>query len=416
MSKTPSSPPQHILAIDGGRPLREQPMSPWPYYDEEMIEATQRVLRSGKVNYWTGQEGRRFEAEFAESVSARYAVAVSNGTVALELALLALGIGPGDEVILTSRTFVASASSVVLRGATPVFADVDPSSQNITCESIDSVITDRTRAIIAVHLSGWSCEMDSIMELASRHNLKVIEDAAQAHGASYRGKPVGSLGHAAAFSFCQDKIMSTGGEGGMIVTNDESVWKTAWAYKDHGKSWDTVYNQQHAPGFRWLHESFGTNWRMTEMQSAIGRVLLKRLPAWVSRRRTNADRLSHYCAQFPALRLTRPPSHVYHSYYKYYVFVRPEHLAAGWDRDRISNAINAEGVPCFSGSCSEVYLEKAFPLALRPKRRLPVAQSLGESSLMFLVHPTLTDAEVDDTCQAIQRVMSVASTRHTMVA
>lgn len=386
------------------------PFAPWPSFTTEEAEAVQRVLLSNKVNYWTGTEGREFEQEFAAFTDCKHAIALANGTVALELALYALGIGPGDEVITTSRTFIASASCIVMRGAKPVIADVNPMSQNITAETIRPRITPRTKAVICVHLAGWPCDMDSILDLAKEHGLKVIEDCAQCHGATYRGKPVGSMGDVAAFSFCQDKIMTTGGEGGMLTTNDEAIWQKAWAYKDHGKSYDAVYNRQHPPGFRWLHESFGTNWRLTEMQSAIGRIQLRRLPDWTRTRQRFAAILTERLSQIPALRVTTPPPEIGHAYYKYYVFVRPERLLSGWDRDRIMAAINAEGIPCYSGSCSEIYLEKAFDdTGWRPAEHLPIAKELGETCLMFLVHPTLTEDDMHRTCTVIQAVMQTAS-------
>jgi dTDP-4-amino-4,6-dideoxygalactose transaminase len=395
------------LAIQGGSPVRRQPFAPWPYFAPDEVAAATRVLESGRVNYWTGDEGKLFENELANYCGARRAIALANGSVALELALYALGIGPGDEVITTSRTFIASASCAVMRGATPVLADVDRVSQNITAETIEPKITARTKAIIPVHLGGWPCDMDPINALAREHGIKVIEDCAQSHGATYKGRPVGSLGDIGAFSFCQDKIMTTGGEGGMLVTDDDSAWERAWAFKDHGKSWDAVYNRQHPPGFRWLHESFGTNWRLTEMQSAIGRVQLRKLDGWVAARRRNAQLLSDRFSKIEALRVTEPPREIGHSYYKYYVFVRPEVLKRGWDRDRIMDAVNAEGVPCFSGTCSEIYLEKAFA-GIYSGPRLPVARELGETSLMFLVHPTLTDAEMHDTAVAVEKVLQQA--------
>lgn len=404
--------PINRLAINGGLPVRTKPFAPWPYYAADETAAVGAVLASGKVNYWTGIEGRQFEREFAEFTGCRYAIALANGTVALELALYALGIGEGDEVIVTSRTFIASASCIVMRGATPVMAEVDPVSQNITAESIEKAITPRTRAVICVHLAGWPCDMDPIMELAGRYGLRVIEDCAQAHGATYKGRPVGSLGHVAAFSFCQDKIMSTGGEGGMLTTSDEPVWRKSWEFKDHGKSWDAVYQREHQGGsrfgFRWLHESFGTNWRLTEMQSALGRVQLGKLPGWSVRRRENASMLSEAFSRIPALHVTVPPDGIGHAYYKYYAFVRPQLLKPGWSRDRVLDAVNAEGIPCFSGSCSEIYLEKAFN-GLRPSERLPVARELGETSLMFLVHPTLTEADMESTRLAVEKVFEQAA-------
>lgn len=396
------------LAIDGGPPVRTAPFPEWPQFEAEEIEAVASVLRSGRVNYWTGDEGRLFEQEFAAYTRTEHAVAVANGTVGLELALYALGVGPGDEVITPSRTYIASASCVAMRGATPVMADVERQSQTITAETIQKAITPRTKAIIAVHLAGWPCDMDPILSLASDYKLKVVEDCAQALGARYKGRPVGSMGHINAFSFCQDKIMTTGGEGGMVTTNDPELWSRAWTYKDHGKSYDAVYKHEHQPGFRWLHESFGTNWRLTEMQSAIGRRLLSKLDASVECRRYLAAKLNEAFSAIPALRSTQPPGDAYHSYYKYYVFLRPERLRSDWTRDRIMAAIAAEGVPCYLGSCSEIYLEKAFD-GTRPLHRLPVSKELGEVSLMFLVHPTLSDPDIQDTIVAVQKVMEQAS-------
>ncbi len=380
--------------------------SAWPHYDEDEINAATAVLRSGKVNYWTGEQARLFEFEYAAYVGVRHAIALANGTVALELALYALGIGAGDEVITTSRTFIASASAAVMRGAIPIIADVDPVSQNISIDEIKRLTTSRTKAIIPVHLAGWPCDMDAIMAFANERGIKVIEDCAQAHGATYRGRPVGSFGHAAAFSFCQDKIISTGGEGGMLVTNDDVLWEKAWAYKDHGKSFDAVYNHQHPPGFRWLHDSFGTNWRMTEMQAAIGRLQLVKLPSWVALRRSNAALLTEGFAKINGLRVTQPSAEISHAYYKYYVFIEPEKLQPDWTRDRIMKEINAKGVLCYSGSCSEIYLEKAFDGTVsRPETRLATAKKLGETSLMFLVHPTLRAAEMRQTVATVDRVM-----------
>ena len=384
--------------------------APWPSFTEEEANAVRDVILSNKVNYWTGQETRSFEKEFAAWAGTEYAVALANGTVALDLALKALQIGAGDEVIVTSRTFLASVSSIVNAGAVPVFADVDLDSQNITPESIQRVLTARTRAIICVHLAGWPCDMDPIMALAKSHDLKVIEDCAQAHGALYKGRPVGSIGHIGAWSFCQDKIMTTGGEGGMVTTNDRQMWADMWAYKDHGKSWDAVYEREHAPGFRWLHETFGTNWRMLEVQAVIGRIQLGRMQAWQATRLQNAQAIWSAASSLSALRVPEVPAEIQHAAYKCYVFVRPEHLKDGWSRDRILNEISSRGVPVFSGSCSEVYLEKAFDnTGWRPVERLPHAKELGETSLMFLVHPTLTQQEIVLTCKTLTDVIQQAS-------
>ncbi len=379
----------------------------WPSFTREEADKISEVLLSNKVNYWTGTEGREFEKEFAHFADSEYAIAVANGTVALDLALKALGIGDGDEVVVTPRTFIASISSIVNAGARPVFADVDRDSGNITPNTIAEVLSPKTKAIVCVHLAGWPCDMDGIMALADAHNLKVIEDCAQAHGARYKGRSVGSIGHIGAWSFCQDKIMTTGGEGGMVTTNDKSLWERMWSYKDHGKSFDVVYNREHPPGFRWLHESFGTNWRLTEMQSAIGRIQLQRMPQWTRVRQGNAASLAKTLSEFSFIRVPELPEDIKHAQYKFYVYVVPEKLPDGLKRDEILKRLNNVGVPCMQGSCSEVYLEKAFDSSgFRPQSRLPVAKELGETSLMFMVHPTIRDGQMRDICIDIKNALA----------
>lgn len=398
-----------LLAIDGGTPVKKTPMAPWPFYAEDEVQKTVDVLRSGKVNYWTGNETKQFEEEFARYHGMKHGIALGNGTLALELALIGYNIGPGDEVITTSRTFIASASCIVRVGATPIIVDVDPESQNLSVEAVKKAITPKTKAIIPVHLAGWPCDMDGLMSLAKEHGLKVIEDCAQAHGAKYKGRLVGSIGDMSAFSFCQDKIISTTGEGGVLLLNDTEIYERLWAFKDHGKSYEAVYRKSHPPGFRWLHESFGTNWRMTEIQAAVGRLQLAKLAGWIDKRRHLASSFQKGLADIPGLKVTLPGEDIFHSYYKFYVSVVPEQLKVDWSRDKIMAAINAEGVPCFSGSCSEIYLEKAFTGAgLGPKERLPHAQRLGEVSLMFLVHPTLDNSYVEEAVSAIRKVMKEA--------
>jgi dTDP-4-amino-4,6-dideoxygalactose transaminase len=382
---------------------------PWPSFSEQEAEKVRDILLSNRVNYWTGPEGRAFETEFAAFAGTDYAVALANGTVALDLALKAFEIGPGDEVVVTPRSFIASVSSVVNAGATPVFADVDRASGNLTAGTIEKVITNKTRAIVCVHLAGWPCEMDGILELASLQGLSVIEDCAQAHGARYRGRSVGSIGRAGAWSFCQDKIMTTGGEGGMVTTSDEELWSNMWSYKDHGKSFAAVTGGGSSTGFRWLHDSFGTNWRLTEMQSAIGRIQLTRMPEWHEKRIANAGAIWDCARGFCGLRVPVVPDHIEHAAYKCYVYVEPDQLKSGWSRDRIMNEITQAGVPCFSGSCPEIYLEKAFDeTGWRPPERLPLARELGETSLMFLVHPTLNEKAIGLTCDVLETVMKRA--------
>jgi dTDP-4-amino-4,6-dideoxygalactose transaminase len=396
--------------------------APWPFFADDEIQAAVNVLKSGKVNQWTGDEVRAFENEFAGYVGTGYAVALANGSLALDMALAALDIGNGDEVIVTPRSFVASAACVALRGATPVFVDVDPVSQNITVKTISQAVTSKTKAVIAVNLGGWPCDLASIQSFCEQYHLFLIEDCAQAHGAAFKGKRAGSFGDCAVFSFCQDKIMTTGGEGGMLVTDNPDIWKKVWSMKDHGKDYSKTFCQDHDPGFRGLVDSFGTNGRMTEMQAAMGRVMLEKLDGWVVKRRLHADLFNRGLQDVSGLRITVPGPNVYHSYYKYYVFIQPDELKSSWNRDTIINALTAAGVPCNTGICPEIYLEDAFKTrAFRLQGdimdnktdnkgdRLPVAQALGETSLMFLVHPTLTTESIEFAIDQVRQVMKKAT-------
>lgn len=400
------------LAIDGGTPVRSTPMPRWPAPGEQETLAVSDVLRSGHLNYWTGQEARSFEREYGESLGRRHGIALANGTLALELALRAFGLGPGDEVIVPARTFIATASSVVAVGAVPVIADIDRDSSNLTASTAQGVLSTRTRAIIPVHLGGWPVDMDPILALAHEHGLIVIEDCAQAHAGAYHGRPVGALGsHAAAFSFCQDKILPTG-EGGMLVLDDDAAYERAWDYKDHGKSLRKIND----PGFggagtsyQWLVDSFGSNWRMDEMSAAVARVGLARLPEWHAARTRNGQRLAAGLADVAGLRIPLPESGVEHAFYRLYAYIEPERLQPGWNRDRITAAIATEGVPVQYGSCAELYREAAFASAgLGPTGRLPGAAEVHETSIAFFVHPTLGDRDIDDTVAAVRTVMAVA--------
>ena len=385
-------------------------LNPWPSYTQEEIQSVSQVLSSGQVNYWTGDQCKMFEKEFAYWCGSKYAITTSNGTTSLYLALKALAIGHGDEVIVTPRSFIASVSCVVNAGATPIFADVDLNSGNITAQTIREKISDKTKAIICVHLAGYPCEMEAIMCLAKKHNIFVIEDCAQAHGAKYQEQSVGSIADIGCFSFCQDKIMTTGGEGGMVVTNHEALWRIMWAFKDHGKSYSAVFEKDHPPGFRWLHESFGSNFRMTEMQAAIGRIQLTRMDDWHAKRTHNAKIIMATLAKFPQLIfLPKIDKQVEHAWYKLYAYVQINALANNWSRDRIVEEINQLGVPCYSGSCSEIYLEKAFDQKFRPNERLENARLLGETSLAFLVHPTLSSGDLEKTCSVLETILNLAS-------
>lgn len=391
--------------------MHNSDFSSWPSYSSEEIDAVKSVLVSGKVNYWTGNECKKFESEFSEWIGVNYSIAMANGTVALDAALRALEIGPGDEVIVTPRSFIASVSCIVNVGAKPVFADIDLQSGNITAETIQKVISDSTKAIICVHIAGWPCDMDPIVELAKQHKLFVVEDCSQAHGACYKGKNVGSIGDIGTWSFCQDKIMTTGGEGGMVSTSDYALWNRMWSYKDHGKSFDEITKNKEITGFKWVHQSFGTNFRMTELQAVIGRIQLNKIKNWLELRNNNAQKILHACSLFPSLyRVEYPPLSIKHAWYKCYVYLRLDGLNDNLKRDSLLQCFIQNGVPCYSGSCSEIYLEGAFDETnFRPKNRLKNAKELGETSLMFLVHPTLSEKEVDKTCNVIKEISSQIS-------
>jgi dTDP-4-amino-4,6-dideoxygalactose transaminase len=366
--------------------LTPQPDERWPFYEEDEIAAVADMLRAGKVNQWTGDAVFAFERALTERFGGGHGIALANGSVALELALRAFGVGPGDEVIVTPRTFVASAFCAMLVGATPVFADVDPESGNVTAASIEAVLTPRTRAIVPVHLAGWPADMPAIMALAERHGVKVIEDCAQAQGAGIGGRTVGSFGHSAAFSFCQDKIISTAGEGGFTSFQDEEAFAWAWSFKDHGKSREKMFEPAGKPGFRWVHDSLGTNWRMPGPQAAVGLAQLAKLDAWRESRTRNAGVWANALAGVPGLSMPLPDEGLTHAFYKLYFYV-DEGTGAERARDEMLREAAGAGLRLFSGSCSEVYLEKAFDALPRPD--CPVAWSLGKRSLMVEVHPTL---------------------------
>ena len=374
----------------------------WPFYGEDEVLAAAEVLRSGKVNQWTGSRVFDFEQAYTRLLRNGRAIALTNGSVALELALRALRVGPGDEVIVTPRSFVASASCVRLVGATPVFVDVDRDSGNITAETIAAAITPRTKAVIPVHLAGWPADMPAIMALARKHGILVIEDCAQAHGAEIDGLPVGSFGDVATFSFCQDKILSTAGEGGLVSFRDDRAFEWAWSYKDHGKDRTRALERPAQPVFRWLHDQVGTNWRMTEIAAAIGLTQLDKLPGWHARRQRNAETWGEALRAVSGLRAPQPASNFRHGYYKFYAYLDVDPADNLRLRDAILAGAGAAGLRVFSGSCSEIYREAAFTdLAVAP---LPIARSLGQSSLMVEVHPTLDPMRLRDRADALARI------------
>lgn len=390
--------------------MKTPQFAPWPSFDQEIIKAVNDVLRSGKVSQWTGPNVYAFEEEYARYLGLKHAIAMTNGSVTMDVALRAHGIGPGDEVIVTCRSFVASASCVGLTGALPVFADVDPVSGNITADTIEAVLTKKTKAVIVVHLSGWPCDMDPIVRLCRSKKLFLIEDCAQAHGARYKGRPVGTFGDVASFSFCQDKIFTTGGEGGLLATDNTRFWKKCWSLKDHGRDFDVVFNTKSGTGFKWMVNSYGTNYRMNEVQAVIGRIFLKRLDDMVARRRQNAAMFDEAFAGLPGLRVIVPPKEFEHAYYKYYVLVDKTTLPEGLDRDKLSQKLAARGITCGCGACPELYREKAFSrqrkaLGLPPQKRLPNARRLGEQCIMLQVHPTLSLTSIRYVIESFRQVL-----------
>ena len=383
-------------------------LAPWPFYAEDEVSAAAAVLRSGRVNYWTGGEGKAFETEYAAHCGVRHGLAVANGTLALDLALHGLGIGPGDEVIVPARTFIATAAAVALRGATPVVADIDPVSQNLTVEGVAGALSPRTKAVIPVHLAGWPVDMTSMMAFATAQGFKVVEDCAQAHGATHHNRPVGGIGHVGCFSFCQDKIISTGGEGGMVVTDDTALHKRMWAFRDHGKDFDLTAAADASPHFKWLVSSFGTNMRLTEAQSAIGRIQLKKLAGWVTQRRAHAAMLTTALADLKAVTIPQAPPHMAHAYYKFYLLIDPTALKSDWSRDRICTELKNRGVPAGTGACPDISQEAAFAhISGHPPH--PLADSIVARTLMLPVHPTLTADNMAFLAETTRQIISAAT-------
>ena len=385
--------------------------SKWPIFSREEIKAAKNTLQSGKVNYWTGKQGKFFEEKFAQYCNVKYAIAVSNGTVALDLALIALEIKKGDEIIVTPRTYVSTVLCIINIGAKPIFADVDDNSGNITSNSIKECISKKTKAIICVHIGGFPCEMDPIVRLSKKNKVPLIEDCSQVHGGKYKNKSLGSFGDIGTWSFCQDKIISTGGEGGMITTNKKKLWKKMWSYKDHGKNFNKVYKKNNSIGFKWLHDFNGSNYRMTEFQATIGIIQLKKLNNWNLKRNNNSKKIINICEKFSqSLRVTNVPKHINHAWYRCYVYVIQSGLKPKWNRNRIMFEINKLSIPCQVGTCPEVYKERIFKKNnIQPKKKLKNIEELSKSSLAFFVHPNLTIKEINKTCKAINSVMMRAS-------
>ena len=358
----------------------------WPLFEPDELAAVDSVLRSGRVNYWTGDQCKLFERAWSDYHGGIHSLAMANGSLTLEVALRVLGVGKGDEVIVTPRSYIASAMSVVLVGAKPVFADVDAESGNITVASIEAVRTPRTKACIPVHIAGWPCDMPAISAWGTEHGVHIIEDCAQAHGGSIGGRRVGTWGIFSSWSFCQDKIMTTGGEGGMLCTPDKELWKKAWQCAQHGKDYDLAHGKNRDLGFRWLVKHEGTNSRMTEMQAAIGLCQLRKLDEWVARRARNSKIMQEALHGLEGLRVPLTPEG--HAHYRCMVYAEGGRVA----RDRILASLEKAGLFSNVGPCPEIYREPLFAdRGIAPAKPLPVARALGEASLAFLVHHTIDE-------------------------
>lgn len=371
----------------------------YPYYDNYTLKKVRQVLRSGKVNYWTGKECINFEKEFSNYIGNKYSVSLSNGSVALELALRALNLKKEDEIIVSPRSFIISASCVLNLGLKPIFADVDHNG-NLCIEEIKKVYSKKVKAIIAVHLNGLSCDLDPILKFTKKNKIFLIEDCSQAHGAIYKGKKVGSFGDISTWSFCQDKIISTGGEGGMISTNNKKLWLQIWSMKDHGKDYKKVFYKKHKTGFRWLHNNLGSNYRMTEIQAVIGRQQLKNLDKQIKKRNLIAksylngldDYVQKYeilkkpdfkCKSCPIKKNNKQCSLCRHAFYKINLFLNKKSI-----QNKLIEKFSKKNIKCGVGSCPEIYKEKIFKKSkIYPKRKLINAKELGKRSLVFLINP-----------------------------
>ena len=390
----------------------------YPYYNKSIINKVSDVLKSGKVNYWTGNECKKFEKEFSNYHNVKYSIAVSNGSVALEIGLKALGLKKKDEVIVTPRSFIISASCVLNLGLRPVFADIDDNG-NLSIEGIKKVYNKNIKAIIIVHLNGIVCDLDPILKFVKKNKVYLIEDCSQAHGAIYKHKKVGSFGDISTWSFCQDKIISTGGEGGMISTSKKKLWSRLWSLKDHGKNYKSVFYKKHKTGFRWLHDNLGSNYRMTEMQAVIGREQLKSLDEQIKRRNLMASlyiyELRDYYQKYNILKeidfkcQTCPLKHSIklcdrcrHAYYRLNLFVHKNKI----NQIKLIEALNKNKINCNTGSCSEIYREKIFrKLGSYPRKRLVNAKLLGETSIMFSINPNKSLIQIKKEILTIKKTL-----------
>lgn len=390
-----------------------------PFYSNKAIKKIGSLLKTGKVNYWTGTECKNFEKEFSRYLGNKYSVALSNGSVALEIALKALNLKKEDKVIVSSRSFVISASCTLNLGLKPIFADVDDNG-NLNFEEIKKVYDNKVKAIILVHLNGLPCDLNPIINFVKKNNIFLIEDCSQAHGAVYKGKKVGSFGDISTWSFCQDKIISTGGEGGMISTNNKKLWLKCWSLKDHGKNYDSVFHKKHKIGFRWHHDYLGSNYRMTEMQAALGRAQLKILDNQIKKRNVIANLylngLKSYYKKYDILKKpnfsflysskTKVKKLRYkniHAFYRLNLFINKKKI----NHLKLLKQFNQKNINCGVGSCPEIYREKVFrKLKLYPKKRFSNAKLLGETSIVFPIDPNKTLMKVKMEINSIKKILN----------
>ena len=389
----------------------------YPKFNKNSIKKVQAVLKSGKVNYWTGNECKQFEKEFSTYIGNKYSVAVSNGSVALEIVLRALNLKKGDRVIVTPRSFIISASCVLNVGLIPIFADVD-NNGNLSIEGIKKKYNNSVKAIIVVHLNGLSCDLDPILNFTRKKNIYLIEDCSQAHGAMYKGKKVGSYGDISTWSFCQDKIISTGGEGGMISTNNKKLWLNCWSLKDHGKNHHSCFIKKHKTGFRWLQDYKGSNYRMTEIQAALGREQLKTLDKQIYKRNIIVNLylrgLKEYYQKFDILDKpdfknkscclkNKSCTKCGHAYYRLNLFINVKKI----NQIELLEKLNNKKINCGIGACPEIYREKIFKkLKLCPKKRLVKAKILGETSIVFPINPFKSLANIKLEINSIKKILN----------
>lgn len=392
---------KEILAIEGGAPVRTASFPVWPVYDEREERALLDVLHSRKWGVHLGTQVKAFEIEYAAFQNARFGIAVPNGTLGLEMALRALGIGPGDEVITSPYTFVATASSILVVGARPVFVDIEPGSLNLDPRRIEAALTPHTRAIMPVHLAGRPADMDGILEIARRHQLHVIEDACQAWGAEWRGQRVGALGALGAFSFQASKNI-TSGEGGIVVTNDPGLAEFCWSFHTAGRKRD---------GSWYEHERVGSNLRMAEWEAALLRVQLARYPEHVLVREANARYLARLLRETGGLEpLPDDPRVTLHARHLFLARYDPAAFG-GHSRREFLDALRAEGItPCSAGYVP-LYRSPAIrgaletQFAVRELPDCPVTEAVAQDAVWFFQYALLGDgSDMESIAAAVAKI------------